>query len=546
MLAFEVYESDQLYESATANPGVRAIRQQLRITMHRKFVKMPVVDFLENFVPKAPSKTPRKRFTSMPKEGAIEKEIQVAFANNVNKKTMCPGHCVVETEHRYDENDSTKQKPDVALYRNTERPTDNRPNWNVQRLHFEFKRHYNRDDPFDDSSDDFEDVANNRIDKRGQFIQYAATLFERQQRCFCFTVMMLGRWARLCRWDRSGAIISEKFDYVDSRHLVEFLWRFAHLSPVDQGDDPTARPIPKHSGDADLMRDKAKPRREKCGHIREYFRESLDESWTWWRLKIDVPVGGADSTAHEVRGEYLVGKPHFSSHSMAGRGTRGYVAIDCKTGDFVWLKDAWRVDHAGIEKEGDILHRLNDLKIGNIPTMLQHGDILQQHTLSQDYWLSPDPTMTNPLKLHTHYRLVEKEVCRPMRDFKHGQELTRLVYDCMSAHRDVMKLSGIIHRDISSGNLLINEHEVVAPNGEKDVARDGILADWELSKPLLDGAEEGDGPRQPDRTGTWQFLSVHALDNPFRTITVEDELESFFHVLLYFGIRYLRHNILDV
>ncbi|KAL6301564.1 hypothetical protein BKA93DRAFT_828209 [Sparassis latifolia] len=506
---------------------------------------MPVADFLENFVPKAPSNTPKTRFTRIPRADSIEKKMQVAFAKNVNGKHMCPGYCIVEMEHRYDEYDSTSQTADVALYSASECPTDNRPNWNVQRLHFEFKRQYNQDDPFDDSSDDFEDVPSDRLDKRGECIQNAATLFERQQRCFCFTVMILGRWARLCRWDRSGAVISEKFDYIKERYLVEFLWRFAHLSPVQQGDDPTAIPIPKNSGDANLMREKAKPRDENCGHIREYFRNSLDESWTWWRLKIDVHVGGADSTAHEVKGEYLVGRPRFYTINMAGRGTRGYVAVDCETGNFVWLKDAWRMDHAGIEKEGDILQRLNELEIGNIPTMLQHGDILQQHTLTQDHWHVPtsNPMKTNVLKLHTHYRLVEKEVCRPMRDFKHGQELTRLVWD---SHRDVMKLAGIIHRDISSGNLLINEYEIEASNGGKRIARDGILADWELSKALPDGSEESDGPRQPYRAGTWQFLSVRTLNNPFRTITVEDELESFFHVLLYFGVRYLRHNILDV
>ncbi|KAL6301568.1 hypothetical protein BKA93DRAFT_738530 [Sparassis latifolia] len=459
---------------------------------------------------------------------------------------MCPGYQVAESDSRYDENDSTKQKPDVALYRESELPVDNRPNWNIQRLHFEFKGRCDQDDPFDDKSEDFESVGDKREEHRGQFIQYAEKLFERQQRCFCFTVMMLGRQARLCRWDRSGAVVTEKFDYVKQSYLRDFLWRFAHLSDVDQGYDPTAIPIPKDSAEADLMRKAASPTDENCAHIREYFRNSLDESWTWWRLKVDVHVSAADSTAHEVKGEYLVGKPHFLSHGMAGRGTRGYVAIDCYTKNFVWLKDAWRVDHAGIEKEGDILWRLNDLKIENVPTVLQHGDILRQRTLSQDYWKAPqsNPAMMKPLKSHTHYRLVEKEVCRPMSDFDSGEDLVHLVWDCVQVHKDAMLSADLIHRDISSGNLLINEHEI-EENGTKCVVRDGILSDWELSKPLP-GKGSVDGPRQPDRTGTWQFLSVHALNNPYRTITIQDELESFFHVLLYFGIRYLRHNFARV
>lgn len=90
-----------------------------------------------------------------------------------------------------------------------------------------------------------------------------------------------------------------------------------------------------------------------------------------------------------------------------------------------------------------------------------------------------------------------------------------------------------------------------------------MLNDWELSK-MIGAAQMG--ARQPDRTvrvfilifvftlsadsltasaaqGTWQFMSAHALIDPHRPLTVQDELESFFHVLLYYAIRFLPHNI---
>ena len=43
--------------------------------------------------------------------------------------------------------------------------------------------------------------------------------------------------------------------------------------------------------------------------------------------------------------------------------------------------------------------------------------------------------------------------------------------------------------------------------------------------------------------GTWQFMSVRALNDPEKDITIEDEIEAFFHVLLYHAIRFLPHNI---
>lgn len=41
-------------------------------------------------------------------------------------------------------------------------------------------------------------------------------------------------------------------------------------------------------------------------------------------------------------------------------------------------------------------------------------------------------------------------------------------------------------------------------------------------------------------------MSANSLSNPWRVIAVEDEMESFFHLLLFYAIRYLPHNCKDV
>ena len=46
--------------------------------------------------------------------------------------------------------------------------------------------------------------------------------------------------------------------------------------------------------------------------------------------------------------------------------------------------------------------------------------------------------------------------------------------------------------------------------------------------------------------GTWQFMSVALLSRLSKVVAIPDELESFFYVLLYYAIRYLRSNCLDV
>ena len=40
-------------------------------------------------------------------------------------------------------------------------------------------------------------------------------------------------------------------------------------------------------------------------------------------------------------------------------------------------------------------------------------------------------------------------------------------------------------------------------------------------------------------------MSAHALNDPHRRIVIQDELESFFHVLLYYAVRFLPHNLAD-
>ncbi|KAI0666257.1 hypothetical protein C8Q78DRAFT_462421 [Trametes maxima] len=45
--------------------------------------------------------------------------------------------------------------------------------------------------------------------------------------------------------------------------------------------------------------------------------------------------------------------------------------------------------------------------------------------------------------------------------------------------------------------------------------------------------------------GTWQFMSALALNDHKKPIRIEDELESFLHVLLHISVRFLPHNLAD-
>ncbi|KAF9232336.1 hypothetical protein BU15DRAFT_55110, partial [Melanogaster broomeanus] len=90
------------------------------------------------------------------------------------------------------------------------------------------------------------------------------------------------------------------------------------------------------------------------------------------------------------------------------------------------------------------------------------------------------------------------------------------------AHWHAYNDAKTLHRDVSAGNIIITN------SGQ------GLLIDWDLSKPLSVTTK-----RRRDRTGTWQLMSAALLCNIFTQHTLEDDNESFLHVLAWSTIRYV-------
>ncbi|KAL6308492.1 hypothetical protein BKA93DRAFT_516511 [Sparassis latifolia] len=419
--------------------------------------------------------------------------------------------------------------------------------------------------------------ARRRTAVRGQIISYAKMIFSRQHRCFVFTVLILGDCVRIIRWDHAGAIVTHKFNYMTTEHLGEFLWRFSHMTDEQQGYDMSAVPVVPGSADYELMSKMAMPMDppdpSKGDYARRSFVKSLDlkasnedgpDEWLCWKFTIvpekwrqkgdvstDRPIA-TDANSDEDRAtppsnvsempaarHFLVGKPHFESPGMTGRFTRCYIAVDCEGKKFVFLKDVWRVDLEDIEMEGRILQTLNKEGVENIPTLECHGDVEGRYQQTK----------------HAHYRLVVEEICRPLKDFRNSRELVKIIAECIDAHWQATDKAKYAHRDVSTGNLLMHE-KMEEIDGEFHEVRTGMLCDWELSKRIEDEVEEQDNnpetgkatqrrtkPRQPDRTGTWQFMSVLLLDFPWKEVTIPDELEAFFNVLLFHIVRYTDSSI---
>ncbi|KAL6308497.1 hypothetical protein BKA93DRAFT_516591 [Sparassis latifolia] len=561
-------------------------QQSSEFAMQVPFAAVSLKTFLAEFMPQPDVATRRRdkdfkhMFDKMPANNNSEDDFYHTLIQCFCEQNICPNY----SAGRITKSEMVDDHAALFLTNDKKSIIWNR-HWALQCLAIICKPHYHDDDPFAENAKSDKRNADCRKTTRDLLTTIASKVFSRQHRCFFFTVLILGDSARLLRWDRSGVVITEPFWYKRTPHLGSFLWRFAHLSPVQQGCDSSAEVVQRGSVDAKLIE---KFTAERPSTMNEYvhvmFCNSMkDESWLWWKLRIVPEVnesalegpeqrsgskkrtrgdhlsgpstkrrryaGGraiSNDSNDERRARYfLVGKPHFHSSSLPGRGTRGYIALDCEEEVPVFLKDTWRCDPLPMIREGCVLRALNEAHVENVPTLVCHGDIENQCTRTQDLRknVSAGQKDNSPRNL-IHYRMVEREICRPLRDYETDKQFLHLVADCLKAHEQAVERVGVMHADISLGNMLIFEQYRLDQNEEGCFRRVGMLCDWEFSKPVHTTRNgEKVAQRAPTDVCTWEMAGVHLADHPGTPITIPDELEAFFHLILMVTVRDQRSNL---
>ncbi|KAI0668010.1 hypothetical protein C8Q78DRAFT_1147398 [Trametes maxima] len=159
----------------------------------------------------------------------------------------------------------------------------------------------------------------------------------------------------------------------------------------------------------------------------------------------------------------------------------------------------------------------------------------------------------------SHMRLVVDIVGRPLWRFKSTKELVLAMYDAIRGHRLAMTFGGVMHKDVSHGNILIVDSTV---SGDQ-VSR-GILTDYDYSAMTLQpptnkavtthldsvefhplekvGGAEGQIAMK-ERTGTYYFMALELLDMEEDALhDVQHDLESFYWVLIWIVLRHTAHT----
>ncbi|KAA1467096.1 hypothetical protein DENSPDRAFT_227079 [Dentipellis sp. KUC8613] len=469
---------------------------------HHFIGPMPLQDFLDYFLPKPPTPRPTdiEPFDFEPKKGFEAKFSKAAMDANI-----CPDLEFHDTTDIIDKTFPYATKPDISIIPKRSDASEN-PDTNWTNIQLFIERKPKSSDPFQDPAPDADrkehhfvkTTSDEATESRGQMIAYASAQLTMQFRQFCFSISILdGNMARFIRWDRGGAIVTERFNFVENPEpLVEFLWRFNHLSPEERGMDTSVSPATA----------------EETAMAVEAEIAAKGDPVHKMHVKND-----ADKVDHY----YLVSRPTEYNIGVCGRSTRGYIAIDMEKKDRVWLKDSWRIDTPEMPKEFQIYEKLHAAHVSNIPKCRCGGDIGEQKTRTHEFQDSTWRCGKHRIMPHHHYRLaLQVIVGRPLYKYKSTKELCTVILDALIAY----SLAHILHRDVSGGNILITE------DGR------GVLIDWDLSKEV----ETANTARLDWRTGTWRFMSIAILrKKPKKTIHEHcDDVESIFWLLVFHVLRY--------
>ncbi|EKM56598.1 uncharacterized protein PHACADRAFT_194191 [Phanerochaete carnosa HHB-10118-sp] len=174
--------------------------------------------------------------------------------------------------------------------------------------------------------------------------------------------------------------------------------------------------------------------------------------------------------------------------------------------------------------------RLHQHKVPYIATPIAGGDVDGQCTISQKYMTHLSEEW-RPSK-RVHIRLVTKEVGRLLETYKDSVELLEVCTCAYVAHKRAWENANILHRDVSVGNIMIDSE-----TGE------GFLNDWDLCKYREDMAVNRAASEPSGVSGTWAFKSALALRYPRKPPELADDLESFIHVITFFGYRFHHHEL---
>ncbi|TBU26078.1 hypothetical protein BD311DRAFT_699189 [Dichomitus squalens] len=459
--------------------------------------------FLDAFWPQPP---PDSQHYRLKPDECVPSELKQALQNLAGPEDSTAGACTLaEIMQKFQLFPGYKlslgsSRPEFSeLWGRTESLDESRPSWTRPQVLFRFCDR----NPFPSSMFGWNGTKHTELvhDILTEVLQH----FNNQRLTTLYIVFVVDcSFLSVSRWDRSGIIASEWVDWVESPNwLVDVFWRVSMLTDEQLGLDATAAPILPGSTDSELLDRLAQPCPDdydvKDGTIvsettasnpfatfkfvRDQFVSTLTAGTTQggsmanarWRLTI--PIDGGETH------DFLVGAPFCSSSASMfdWRNACSYIAVDCRTKQFVYLKDNWRDRGVGDneESEGAILAKLNAAGVPHVPTVICYADLQEtvtpEYARSQRYGYDGVPRQ--------HFRMAIREICLHFKLLTSGRQFVSLMKDCITAHAGAVKALQLVHGDLGPYNILIHPKvDTTTDSSRATVKWEGMLIDWECYK----------------------------------------------------------------
>ncbi|KAJ2084922.1 hypothetical protein IW138_006542 [Coemansia sp. RSA 986] len=231
-----------------------------------------------------------------------------------------------------------------------------------------------------------------------------------------------------------------------------------------------------------------------------------------------------------------------------GRHTRCFLCVDCrdKSGEKkVVVKDAWAYatrkgdgnNTVDVRDEVVIMRKIRDKLAGNKElegkyATLVHGgvvriikgDIVEEDNTDTAFGMLLPPSLSSEKReFRAHRRIAMTPDCIPLQNVDHVDQLIVAAADIMNVHTAIAKTCNILHRDISVNSMLITKLP------ENKVR--GALIDFDCAKDI----SKVDCKTQPERTGTYPYMSINNLLMSNVKRTQLDDWESLIYVLCWLG-----------
>ncbi|KAJ7223116.1 hypothetical protein GGX14DRAFT_657327, partial [Mycena pura] len=389
----------------------------------------------------------------------------------------------------------------------------------------------------------------------------ARNLLMASSSCHVFVITTFKQgWARLFRFDHAGFRATEAFSWLDEPTILPtFLYRLYHP------DGPGGTSSRMHGQDDTI----SIPTREEkilvydaiCTHDFYNKKYATVEIATKDSLKIKAVRFTTEDNERipEVVDCFTIGPALSQSDGLFGRATIVYRVIlgdDLKEDapPVYALKDVWR---QGCRRpEVDFYDAIAAYcRAARIPTagMAEcHGSVdlsVQTNAWNPALHITRSTVRDDASFERHHMRVLLTPVGRPLKTFTSTKSLAQALHTAV-LHHQIAYDAGVLHRDISDGNVLFEEL-TENPNG--------FLLDWDYAEFTPEGLKNfyaafpsraGDSDRDQyedidkslkDFTGTFPFVAIEIMRN---TVIhgFHHDLESIYWLLVWMLLRHTNHN----